>query len=494
MAREIWHSRKLFLFASIGCAVGIASMWRLPALALEYGGLTFFIPYLLILLFIGVPLLILEFAIGQRFKSSALSALTQINPKFKGVGLAGVFCASIFLMYICVILAWSLIYVVQSFSTILPWTFDAQNHFFMNVIEISNSPDNLGSVVWQVFLALIIVWVTMYALLKNGIIRIQKNIQWLVLVPVLAFVGLFIYILTLPGAIYGIVQILKPNYAALFNPQLWTSALSQVLLTLTLSFGAMVAYASHNDRFQNIKNDAYLTAIFSTIVSFIITFSVFGILGYMSVIKQVSISSLIVSGPGLFFSTIPTALATVFAPKIMSALFFLLIFALGLTTAFALLHSISLTAYESLFKFKKTAITLFVVSVLFIFSLPFVTQGAFYFIDVIDHYLISFSILFLTLALCLIFAWGYGADSLRQYINARAHIKIGSWWNGWITYVIPFILLLALVCQTRTEFISPYGNYPFWLTLLGWGLVFVPIIFVVVYLIFGTSTQDKSLK
>ena len=72
MRRDRWSSRTIFLFAAIGSAVGLGNVWRFPYLAGKYGGGAFLIPYILMLIVLGIPLLILEFAIGQRMQLGAV--------------------------------------------------------------------------------------------------------------------------------------------------------------------------------------------------------------------------------------------------------------------------------------------------------------------------------------------------------------------------------------------------------------------------------------
>jgi SNF family Na+-dependent transporter len=49
-----------FIVSAVGSAVGFGNVWRFPSLVYEYGGGAFFIPYVLALLTIGIPLLVLE--------------------------------------------------------------------------------------------------------------------------------------------------------------------------------------------------------------------------------------------------------------------------------------------------------------------------------------------------------------------------------------------------------------------------------------------------
>ncbi len=68
--REQWATRAGFLLAAIGSAVGLGNIWRFPAIAYENGGGAFLLPYLIALLSAGIPLLIMEYAIGRKYRMS----------------------------------------------------------------------------------------------------------------------------------------------------------------------------------------------------------------------------------------------------------------------------------------------------------------------------------------------------------------------------------------------------------------------------------------
>jgi SNF family Na+-dependent transporter len=64
-----WSSRLAFYMATIGAAVGFGNVWRFPSLAVDYGGGAFFVPYLMALVLLGIPLAILEIGFGQYFQT-----------------------------------------------------------------------------------------------------------------------------------------------------------------------------------------------------------------------------------------------------------------------------------------------------------------------------------------------------------------------------------------------------------------------------------------
>ena len=87
MSRARWTSRTIFLFAAIGSAVGLGNVWRFPYLTYKYGGGAFLIPYLIALFIIGIPLIMLEFGLGQKFQKGAIDSFKKINKRIRGIGL-----------------------------------------------------------------------------------------------------------------------------------------------------------------------------------------------------------------------------------------------------------------------------------------------------------------------------------------------------------------------------------------------------------------------
>ena len=78
-----WDSRLSFLFAMIGAAVGLDNIWRFSYVFYTNGGGSFFIPYLIAILLMGIPFLILEYGLGFKSKKSFSRLLHDINPKFE---------------------------------------------------------------------------------------------------------------------------------------------------------------------------------------------------------------------------------------------------------------------------------------------------------------------------------------------------------------------------------------------------------------------------
>ena len=117
-ARWNEHFRVLFIWAGCAFCMGISNFTVFPALCAKHGGLRFFgIPYTFMLLFIVIPLMILEFSLGQKFQNGNI--WPRISTNLAGIGYAQAYVAFVFMIAYSVQIGWILMYVISSFS--LPW-------------------------------------------------------------------------------------------------------------------------------------------------------------------------------------------------------------------------------------------------------------------------------------------------------------------------------------------------------------------------------------
>ena len=84
--RGNWSSRVAFYMATIGAAVGFGNVWRFPSLCVDYGGGAFFVPYLMALFILGIPLAILEIGFGQYFQTGDIGVFGSFHPRLRGMG------------------------------------------------------------------------------------------------------------------------------------------------------------------------------------------------------------------------------------------------------------------------------------------------------------------------------------------------------------------------------------------------------------------------
>jgi len=109
--------------AAIGSAIGLGNFWRFPYLCYKWGGGLFFVPYLLSLFFLGLPMMLLELSLGQLFQRGDIGVFRGIHPRLYGVGLASVFSAFAINIFYTYLIAIACVYwVVSIFSDPLPWS------------------------------------------------------------------------------------------------------------------------------------------------------------------------------------------------------------------------------------------------------------------------------------------------------------------------------------------------------------------------------------
>jgi neurotransmitter:Na+ symporter, NSS family len=474
--RQRWSSRTIFLFAAIGSAVGLGNIWRFPYLTYKFGGGAFLIPYLLALFILGIPLLMLEFALGQKLQKGAVDAYKNVHSRLGGIGVMALFAGFIVVVYYAVVMAWSLVFFVYSFSSPLPWFNNPEGFFYNSVLGISESVGQLGGINIGLLIALLVVWIVIYFCVRNGVKSVGKVVAITVPLPIILLVLLFFRGITLPGAFTGIGYYLRPDFSALLDSEIWLAAVSQIFFTLSLAFGIMIAYASYNKESQDIKSDAYITALVNSGISLFAGFVVFAVLGHMAIQGGVGIDDVVSSGPGLAFVVFPKALSLLPFAWIFAGLFFLTLLSLGIDSAFSLVEAVNTSIADKYKKPNYRRIAMCVCFVAFLLGITFTTGAGLYLLDIIDHFVTSYALVLVGIFECIAIGWIYGADKMRVFINSVSKVKVGKWWDVSIKYIIPILLVILLVVQFIRDINTPYEGYPGWALGIGWGVVIVPVV------------------
>ncbi|MEA2082017.1 MAG: sodium-dependent transporter [Elusimicrobiota bacterium] len=468
MQRERWSSKMVFIFAAVGSAVGLGNVWRFPYLAGKYGGGAFLVPYIIMLFIIGVPLLIMEFAIGQKMQMGPIGALKKIQKKLAGIGLASVLCGFVVVSYYAVIMAWSILYMFFSFN--LSWGADTKSFFFNSVLHLSSGAGAPGHIVIPIIFALVAVWIMVYFSIWKGVKSVGKVVMVTIPLPVILIFVLLIRGMTLPGAADGILFYLTPDFSALLDLEVWRAAASQIFFTLSLAFGVMIAYASFQHESSDISKSAIITSLLNSGISIISGLAVFSTLGYMSVQSGVPVKELAASsGPSLAFIVFPKALSLMPMAPLLAVLFFVMLISLAIDSAFSLVEAASTVLCDNYPHLRKEDISFYVCAAGFICGIIFTSFAGLYYLDITDHFITNYGLV----AAGLLEIWAvvhfYGAEKLRAYINEVSDIKIGKYWSLAITYIIPVLLFLLLITGIAHDIKQPYENYPQWaLFCFGW--------------------------
>lgn len=483
--RERWPSKLIFIFAAVGSAVGLGNIWRFPYLASKYGGGSFLVPYVIMLLLMGLPLLIMEFALGQKMQVGAVGSFKKIKNKLSAIGFGAVLSGFIVVSYYAVVMAWCLIYILKSFN-IGAWGSDTKSMFFNNVLHISDSVNQMGDISVPILLSLIVVWILIYFSIWKGVKSVGKVIMITMPLPLLLLVVLLVRGLTLPGALEGVIYYVKPNWNSLFDFEVWSAAMSQIFFTLSLAFGVMIAYSSYQHESSDIAKTAVITSITNSLISIVAGFAVFSTLGYMAAQSGLSMAEVSAGGPGLAFVVFPKALSMMPMAPLFAIAFFIMLITLGIDSAFSLVEAATTIISDKYPHIRKEKVSLIVCVLGFISGIIFTTYAGLYFLDITDHFITNYGLVTVGLLEVIAVGWLYGAKKLRDYINEVSDIKIGVWWDILIKYVIPVLLVILLFKGLSTDLTTPYENYPQWaINTFGWLMLAVLALVSFIFSMFG---------
>jgi NSS family neurotransmitter:Na+ symporter len=469
VGRERWDSRAGFVLAAVGSAVGLGNVWRFPYICYTNGGGAFLIPYFVALLTAGIPLLILEYALGHRMQAGAPKAFEGVSEKTAYVGWWAVFAGFTIVIYYAIIMAWCFAYLIYSLN--VAWGADAESFFIKSFLQRSSGPGEFGIIRWPVLLGLAATWISILLIIHKGVKSVGKVVLVTVPLPILLLIIMVIRGVTLPGAAEGLRYYLTPNFEALTDPNVWLAAYGQIFFTLTIGFGVMIAYASYLPKKSDIANNAFITGLVNCGTSFLAGFAVFSTLGYLAHVTGKGVEDVVSSGISLAFITYPTMIRLLpFGASIFGIIFFVMLLTLGIDSAFSLVEA-AVAAGMDRWKISRKAINLFTCGLAFLLGLVFCTRAGLHWLDIVDHFVNNFGLVLIGLFECLAIGYVFGAKKMRDYINSVSEIKLGAWWDWLIKVIVPIILIITVVMSMVSLLRVPYGDYPQWaLVIGGWGL------------------------
>lgn len=478
--------------AAVGSAVGLGNVWRFPYLTYKFGGGAFLVPYLIALFLIGIPMLMLEFAIGQKIQRGAVASFKALHPRFRGLGVFALLSAFIVVSYYVVVMAWSFLYFLASFG--VRWAGDSEGFFFNEILKISESPADVGGLNLSLLGALLVVWIAIYFSVWKGVRSVGKVVWITVPLPIILLGILLVRGITLPGFLTGWAFYLKPDFNALLSTEVWMAAISQIFFTLSLAFGIMIAYASYKDTRADVAKDSYITSFVNSGISLFAGFVVFAVIGFMATQTGSPIEDVAAAGPGLAFVVFPEALSLMPFPAVFSVVFFLTLLTLGIDSAFSLVEAVNTAIADTDNKRKwKTYKVAFVVCLIgFLAGIIFTTGAGLYFLDIVDHFVTNYNLIIIGILQAVLVGWVYGADKLRLFMNEVSEVKTGKWWNFSIKYIIPIALIGLLLNQFWKEIRVPYEGYPAWALAVGWGVVAIPLLIFIVMFIKGGKEEKPT--
>lgn len=464
MERSQWGTRAGFVMAAVGSAVGLGNIWRFPYVAYENGGGAFFIPYLFALLTAGIPILIMEFTIGHKFRGSApLSFFRMSGKKLEWMGWWAIFVSFVISTYYAVIIAWSMRYTIFSFNQ--AWGSDTEAFLFNDFLQLTVTPGQTGGLVWGVLIPLALVWIITLGILFAGV---KKGIELAnrIFIPTLVVIFLVVVIraVTLDGASLGLDAFFKPNFDAILNPQVWVAAYGHIFFSLSVAFAIMITYASYLPKKSDITNNAFITGFANSAFELLAGIGVFAALGFMANQQGVAVADVAAAGVGLAFVVFPQIINEFPGFNgLFGALFFLSLTLAGLTSLISITETY-VAGFSEKFGISRNKAVALGGGLAAVISILFATQGGLFFLDVADYFINQFGVAAIGLVEVVLIVWVFRkADMLKGHADAISDIRLGGWWKICLGIVTPIVLGYMMFGLFKTnllkEFDTETGNY-----------------------------------
>lgn len=326
--RVTFGSKIGVILATVGCAVGLGSIWRFPYMVGENGGGAFLLVFLLCTAILGLPIMITEFFIGRHSRSNAAGAFKKLAPgtQWKWIGYNGVLAAFLILSFYSVVSGWTLEYIWQALSgsldgkTTEEFTTDFRN-FSSSVVR---------PIVWTV----VFVGLTHFIIasgVEKGIERASK-----VMMPALFFIliALCIRSVTLPGMEEGLAFFLEPDFSKITSSVV-LSAMGQTFFSMSIGMGCLITYSSYFGKETNLQATAIQVIVLNTLVAVLAGIMVFPAVFSFGIEPT--------AGPELVFITLPNIFEQLPFGSLWSLVFFVLLALAALTSTISL-HEVA-TAY-----------------------------------------------------------------------------------------------------------------------------------------------------
>ena len=288
------------ILAAAGSAIGLGNIWRFPYITSENGGGAFILIYLGCILFLGLPLLIAEFAVGHNTKKNPIDAFATIKRGWGWLGAMGLISVTLIMGYYFVIAGWTLNYTIASATDAIGSDFGG---FFHNFTTGTWMP---------LIFAYLFIFANHFIItggVQGGIEKASK-----IMMPLLfaILIALAIYSLWMPAGREALANVFTPDFSMVTGKS-FLAAMGQAFFTLSIGMGAMLIYGSYFKDGTKIAGTAISVVSLDTIVALMAAVIIFS----AGVENE--------SGPQLAFVAMPKVFSQMPMGGVWSTLFFLLL-------------------------------------------------------------------------------------------------------------------------------------------------------------------------
>lgn len=447
MERERLGSRLGFILLSAGCAIGVGNVWKFPYMAGQYGGGAFVLIYLFFLVILGLPTLTIEFSLGRASQKSPVRLYQQLETKGSKWHLHGYACMIgnyVLMMFYTTVAGW----MVQYFVNTARGKFTGMDPEQVGEAfgAVCSNPTTM--MIYTTLVVIIGFFVCSFSLQK-GLERVTK---YMMLALLAIMVLLAVHSFTMNGASEGLSFYLKPDLGKMQEigmGNVIVGAMNQAFFTLSLGIGSMAIFGSYLDKKRSLMGESLNVVLLDTFVALTSGLIIFPACFTYNV--EVG------AGPSLIFVTLPNVFNNMPLGNLWGTLFFIFMTFAALSTVFAVFENI-LACCMDLFGWSRKKACVINCVALIILSLPCALGfnvlsgihplgGSTNILD-LEDFLVSNILLPLGSVAFLLFATskrGWGWKNLMAEANAGDGLKLKNWMRGYITYVLPVIVLALFV-------------------------------------------------
>lgn len=447
MKREHLSSRLGFILITAACSIGLGNVWRFPYITGRYGGASFVLLYILFLVILGLPIVVMEFAVGRASQRSVALSFDVLEPKgskwhwYKYMAIVGNY---LLMMFYTVISGWLVWYFVQmAIGRFQGLATEEVNGVFEGLLA---SPGTM--VICTVVTIGIAVGVCSLGIQK-GVERVTK-LMMLFLFSLL--IVLAVKAILLPGAKEGLRYYLLPDFRAMVEnglPECIFAAMGQAFFTLSIGIGALSVFGSRIDKSSSLTENALYMGGLDTLVALLSGLIIFPACFAFGISPD--------NGPNLIFITLPNVFNGMAGGRIWGTLFFVFMSFAAFSTILAVFENI-ISCGMDLFHWSRKKSCLVNLVLITALSLPcvfgynlwsgFQPLGENSTVLDLEDFLVSNLILpigsFCYLIFCVTrFGWGFG--NYLEEANTGNGIKLPRWIRPYVTFVLPALLLFLIV-------------------------------------------------
>jgi NSS family neurotransmitter:Na+ symporter len=424
--QDFFTSRLALMLSVLGIAIGTGNIWRFPRIIAQNGGGSFIIPWIIFLFTWSIPLIIIEFGIGNKTRSGTAGAFGRlIGKQYLWMGAFVGFCSMAIMFYYSVVMGWCLYYVLATAGGIL---------------------HNINyEIYWQSFTGSYkpLLFHSCSILLSAGIVYrgISKGIEKanILLIPLLFLIMIFAAFksIMLPGSMEGVRFLFTPHLSDLLNYRIWLEALTQSAWSTGAGWGLILTYAVYMKQREGIVMNSILTVVGDSIVSLLAALAIIPVI--FSVLPHNHVERALESGnTGLTFIWIPQLFEQVQGGYILMLLFFLTLCFAALSSLIAMVELVARLFIDAGITRKKAVCLVGLIG--FLCGIPSALKTEFFSNQdwtwglglIVNGIFFTYAVL------------RFGTTRFRrELVNSEScRMNLGRWFD----YVVRFIIPLEFVC------------------------------------------------